>query len=95
VGYRFNPPPGWPAAPEGFVPQPGWQPDASWPPVPPGWSLWIDDPSVPGISLPAAPPALPGYRSDGDAAYLRPRTGTNGFAIASLILGIVARCCSA
>ncbi len=26
VGLRFNPPPGWPPVPEGFVPPPGWQP---------------------------------------------------------------------
>ncbi len=89
MGYRFNPPPDWPPAPEGFVPQPGWQPDASWPPVPPGWSLWIDDPIVPGTSLPAAPPTLLSYPSDSDVAYLQPKSGTNGFAIASLILGIV------
>ena len=89
MGYRFNPPPDWPPAPEGFVPEPGWQPDASWPPVPPGWSLWIDDPVVPGSSLPAAPNALLSYPSDSDVAYLQPKKGTNGFAIASLILGIV------
>lgn len=38
---RFNPPPGWPAPPEGFAPDPGWQPDPSWPPLPPGWQLWV------------------------------------------------------
>ncbi|HEX6525307.1 MAG TPA: DUF4190 domain-containing protein [Streptosporangiaceae bacterium] len=38
---RFNPPPGWPAPPEGFAPGPGWQPDPSWPPPPPGWQLWV------------------------------------------------------
>jgi hypothetical protein len=53
--------------PEGFNPQPGWQPDPSWPPPPPGWQLWIPDPSVP------------------DA----PKQGTNGFAVAALIFGIL------
>lgn len=41
---RFNPPPGWPPAPEGWRPGAGWRPDESWPPVPPGWKIWIEDP---------------------------------------------------
>jgi hypothetical protein len=40
---RFNPAPGWPPPPPGFVPPPHWQPDPSWPPAPPGWQLWVDD----------------------------------------------------
>lgn len=40
---RFNPPPGWPQAPKGFVPPPDWRPDPSWPPAPSGWPFWIDD----------------------------------------------------
>ncbi|MGE5133117.1 MAG: DUF4190 domain-containing protein [Gemmatimonadota bacterium] len=47
MGLRFNPPPGWPAPPEGFSPPPGWQPDPSWPPPPPGWQLWVDDDAAP------------------------------------------------
>jgi hypothetical protein len=47
MGTRFNPPPGWPAAPEGFAPPPGWEPDPSWPPPPPGWPLWVDDRPAP------------------------------------------------
>ena len=43
MGLRYNPPPGWPPAPEGFIPPPGWQPDPSWPPAPPGWQLVVDD----------------------------------------------------
>src|SRR5215469_2755274 len=35
MGMRFNPPPGWPPAPEGWAPGPGWQPDPWWPPAPP------------------------------------------------------------
>lgn len=42
-GYRFNPAPGWPPAPVGWVPAPGWQPDPSWPPQPVGWPLWVPD----------------------------------------------------
>jgi hypothetical protein len=40
---RFNPAPGWPPAPDGWTPEPGWKPDPSWPPAPPGWELWVDD----------------------------------------------------
>jgi hypothetical protein len=50
VGLRFNPPPGWPAPPEGFSPPPGWQPDPSWPPPPPGWQLWVDDSAPSGTA---------------------------------------------
>src|SRR6202050_1260880 len=62
VGYRLNPPPGWPPVPDGFVPAPGWQPDPSWPAPPPGWQLWLPDdgsstPSFASASPP--PPATP------------------------------------
>jgi hypothetical protein len=39
----FNPPPGWPKPPAGWVPPKGWQPDPTWPMPPPGWQLWIPD----------------------------------------------------
>lgn len=57
MGLRFNPPPGWPAAPEGFTPAPGWQPDPAWPPPPPGWQLWTDDGQPPEGGPPPAPEA--------------------------------------
>lgn len=40
---RFNPPPGWPQPPTGWVPPPGWKPDPAWPPMPEGWQLWLPD----------------------------------------------------
>ena len=43
MGYRFNPPPNWPAPPPGWVPPSGWKPLPEWPAPPPGWQLWIDD----------------------------------------------------
>lgn len=46
MALRFNPPPNWPAPPEGFVPPAGWQPDPAWGPAPEGWQLWVDD-SIP------------------------------------------------
>ncbi len=39
----FNPPPGWPRPPAGWIPPRGWAPDPSWPKPPPGWQLWIGD----------------------------------------------------
>ncbi len=53
---RFNPPPGWPPAPEGWFPPAGWRPDASWPAPPPGWQLFVEEPDdrrlhhYPGVS---------------------------------------------
>lgn len=40
---KFNPPPGWPKPPVGWVPPNGWKPDPGWPPPPPGWQLWVSD----------------------------------------------------
>ena len=57
-GLRFNPPPGWPTPPDGWVPPSGWAPDPAWPDPPAGWQLWIsgegdgDDPEAP------VPPAV-------------------------------------
>ena len=53
MATRFNPPPGWPPAPEGWTPPPGWNPDPSWPAAPPGWQLWLDD-SAPAGDVPGA-----------------------------------------
>jgi hypothetical protein len=55
LGRRFNPAPGWPPPPPGFVPPPYWQPDPSWPPAPPGWQLWVDDGAPDPESIPARP----------------------------------------
>lgn len=43
MSKKFNPAPGWPEAPEGWLPFDGWQPDPSWPPAPDGWQVVIDD----------------------------------------------------
>jgi hypothetical protein len=57
MGYRFNPPPNWPAPPPGWVPSPGWQPSPEWPAPPRGWQLWVEDvvsaPSQGGTARPA------------------------------------------
>jgi RsiW-degrading membrane proteinase PrsW (M82 family) len=41
TGWAFNPPPGWPSPPAGWVPPQGWQPDPSWPAAPAGWNFWV------------------------------------------------------
>jgi hypothetical protein len=53
MSWKFNPPPGWPAQPEGWQPPPGWSPDPSWPPAPAGWQFWVP-------ATPAPQPASPG-----------------------------------
>ena len=40
---EFNPPPGWPKPPAGWVPPAGWEPDPSWPEPPAGWQLWLPE----------------------------------------------------
>src|SRR3954468_21560160 len=59
---RFNPPPGWPEPPAGWVPPSNWHPDPSWPAAPVGWSFWTEDdqaPSVNGVSRSAERGAEP------------------------------------
>jgi hypothetical protein len=53
MGFRFNPPPGWPPIPEGWTPPPDWQPDPSWPAAPYGWPYWLPD--TPAGAEPFAP----------------------------------------
>lgn len=54
-GFVFNPPPGWPKAPEGWTPPEGWKPDPSWPNPPPGWQLWVPVGGRPAAENLAAP----------------------------------------
>jgi hypothetical protein len=47
----FNPPPGWPKPPDGWVPPRGWSPDPAWPDPPHGWQLWLSaDSNAEGVS---------------------------------------------
>jgi hypothetical protein len=55
MSWKFNPPPGWPAQPEGWQPPPGWAPDPSWPPAPPGWQFWVPATATPEPAPPASP----------------------------------------
>lgn len=65
MALRFNPPPNWPAPPDGFTPPAGWQPDPAWGPAPEGWQLWVDDAVTSGASAASAGSAGTGAdRSD-------------------------------
>jgi hypothetical protein len=82
VGLRYNPPPGWPPAPEGFSPPPGWQPDPSWPP-PPGWQLWVNDDQMSTRTssqqtIQAGPPSRPPLPGDAAEADGGPYGGLGG-----------------
>ncbi|MFC8617813.1 SHOCT domain-containing protein [Micromonospora purpureochromogenes] len=61
MALRFNTPPGWPPAPEGWLPPAGWQPDPTWPLPPAGWQLYVDDAVAQG------PANLPAMRAPADA----------------------------
>ncbi|MFC2779205.1 hypothetical protein BKH24_12790 [Actinomyces oris] len=54
MALRFNPPPNWPAPPEGFEPPAGWQPDPAWGPAPEGWQIWVDDSAASSTSAASA-----------------------------------------
>ncbi|MEV1131931.1 DUF4041 domain-containing protein [Agromyces sp. NPDC049794] len=75
----FNPPPGWPKPPAGWVPPAGWTPDPNWPEPPVGWQLWLQPggPSLEGeTTRPPTPAATtvaaerPQSEDGGRVAYL-------------------------
>ncbi len=71
TGGRFNPPPGWPKPPAGWVPPTGWTPDPSWPPVPAGWQLWLSDDGSPAATTPENDP-------DPESKDLTPENSSTG-----------------
>jgi len=72
-GMLFQPPPGWPAPPAGWVPHQGCVPDPVWPAAPPGWAFWVD-PVPPAPPQPAWPvgqqPSRRGWFGGGHRADL-------------------------
>lgn len=40
---RFNPPPNWESIRPGWTPPQGWQPDETYPPIPDGWQIWVEE----------------------------------------------------
>lgn len=65
----FNPPPGWPKPPKGWIPPNGWTPDPAWPAPPPGWQLWIPDgtPAGDGASVSGADSSAATQESQGES----------------------------
>ena len=51
---RFNPAPGWPTPPPGWVPPAGWTRPPDWPRTPAGWPFWVDDVTGVPVADPAA-----------------------------------------
>jgi hypothetical protein len=64
----FNPPPGWPQPPDGWVPPKGWSPDPSWPDSPDGWHLWLSSDSDAGEAPQPVPAAAGESRPQSVAA---------------------------
>ncbi|MFD0483907.1 hypothetical protein ACFQ46_15000 [Kineococcus sp. GCM10028916] len=54
MAARFNPAPGWPSAPAGWLPPAGWKPDPGWPPAPAGWPIVVN-----GTGFPHTPSGRP------------------------------------
>jgi uncharacterized protein DUF4190/putative regulator of septum formation len=89
MGLRFNPAPGWPSPPPGFVPPPDWQPDPAWPPAPPGWQFWVQDDTVPeGFGPVAGGGQVAGGPPGYSWGYVRPPAPgrQNSFAVASFVI---------
>lgn len=70
MSWQFNPPPGWPRQPEGWVPPPGWAPDPSWPPAPEGWQFWVPaataTPSTPAAEATSGLDTAPATATSGE-----------------------------
>lgn len=75
---KFNPPPGWPIAPD-FEPSADWSPDPTWPPAPPGWQFFVavPTPAAPSVSQ-SSEPIHPRYLTGSSApAVVRGSEQTN------------------
>lgn len=94
MSARFNPPPNWPAAPQGWVPPQGWQPDPAWGPAPAGWNLWVDEAGNPAAApvaaaaYPVATPAVPAPAAKRNW-FMRHKvlTGLGAFVLLAIIIG--------
>lgn len=74
MSWIFNPPPGWPPQPDGWVPPPGWAPDPRWPPAPAGWQFWV--PGGTAAPVAASAPVPPYQEPPGQPApYPATQTG--------------------
>lgn len=82
-GPAFNPPPGWPKPPAGWIPPTGWTPDPTWPEPPAGWQLWLSDnpdeqaPAEPVVDTPDQGESAPA-RTRGEARASSARSTPTG-----------------
>jgi len=86
MGYRFNPPPDWPAPPPGWVPPAGWTPLPEWPAPPAGWQFWVDDDTVgdPGAAGQILVPGRPGPKHARNGS---PDGGAGGGPVPAAVIG--------
>jgi hypothetical protein len=63
---HFNPPPGWPKPPDGWIPSKDWTADPSWPLPPLGWQLWLPESGANADNSASHPVGLPS-RCNGDS----------------------------
>jgi len=76
---EFNPPPGWPTPPSGWMPPADWTPDPAWPPAPAGWNFWTENvlpASAPAADRHAEQPAGGEPRHPAPVAAVEPATST-------------------
>ncbi len=74
------------------MPGPDWRPDPSWPPVPPGWQLWVRDDRVPDDRVPDGqeyyaasdrPPGYAAYRQATPSEYSQAPATNSGQQVAA------------
>lgn len=88
---RFNSPPGWPPAADGWVPTPSTPPDPTWPAPPPGWAFYVDEHGAPVTPPPGAwQPPTPVGAPAAPAGPARKHTGCIvAGCLGALVLGVV------
>jgi hypothetical protein len=94
IGLKFNPPPGWPKPPTGWMPPKGWTPDPTWPAPPAGWQLWIGDDapaseSVADVTTPVTTPPPTVEGPDARIALLETENAALRARLATASTGVV------
>lgn len=89
MAARFNPAPGWPSAPRGWLPPAGWQPDPSWPSAPADWPLVVHDTT--GSTDPAVGATVEEARPRTAASFLPTTTRTSRGRMLNLLRGRVSQ----
>lgn len=96
MALRFNPPPGWPKPPAGWLPPPGWKPDPTWPPPPPMWPLIVDDLETShthGLSTPTQPEPRDTAEQPKTTPYAAPPPEKSWYESKYFVFALVAAVC--